>query len=110
MRLIAEIDDCTLGFCDQPDPDKSTYGERRAARAVIFDAAGKVALLHTERLGYWKLPGGGIEEGEDWQQALLREALEEIGYPVKLRPVDPLMLIEWRGQPEYWRTGALSRN
>lgn len=104
MRLIAEIDDFALGLCDRPDPDKSSYGERHAARAVIFDGQGRIALLHSARLGYWKLPGGGIEDGEDWQQALLREALEETGYPVMLRAVPPLMLIEWRAQPEYWRT------
>jgi 8-oxo-dGTP pyrophosphatase MutT (NUDIX family) len=57
---------------------------RRAARAVVTDAQGRVALLHVSRQNYHKLPGGGIDEGEDIATALERELLEEIGCQAKV--------------------------
>jgi 8-oxo-dGTP diphosphatase len=67
------------------NPEKVTneevlsYNKREAARAVIFDAEGKVALLHVTRDKYYKLPGGGIEAGESKEDAVKRECLEEVG-------------------------------
>jgi ADP-ribose pyrophosphatase YjhB (NUDIX family) len=58
----------------------ATYDRRTAARAVVLDQEGKVALCHaTKKGGYYKLPGGGVEEGEDERAALDRECEEEIG-------------------------------
>jgi 8-oxo-dGTP pyrophosphatase MutT (NUDIX family) len=55
------------------------YGKRRAVRAVLFDKNGRVALLHGRVQDYYKLPGGGIDEGEEVLGALARELLEEVG-------------------------------
>ena len=55
------------------------YKTREASRAVVIDEDGKIALLHVSNEHYYKLPGGGIEEGEDKMKALERECLEEIG-------------------------------
>lgn len=55
------------------------YSVREAARAVVTDAEGAIALLHVVNEQYYKLPGGGIEDGEDRIRALVRECLEEIG-------------------------------
>ena len=55
------------------------YSLREAARAVVFDSENNVALLHSTVNKYYKLPGGGIESGEDPILALKRECLEEIG-------------------------------
>ena len=57
---------------------------REAARAIVFDGDGNVALLHATKNNYYKLPGGGIEEGEDNEAALKRECLEEIGCKVEI--------------------------
>jgi ADP-ribose pyrophosphatase YjhB (NUDIX family) len=57
----------------------ATYTVRSAARAVVFDSVGRIALLHVTRHGYYKLPGDGIEPGEDIVEALTRECREEIG-------------------------------
>ena len=57
----------------------ATYTVRPAARAVVFDTDGRIALLYVAKQGYYKLPGGGIEAGEDILAALERECREEIG-------------------------------
>jgi 8-oxo-dGTP diphosphatase len=61
---------------------RKDYRHREAARAVVFDDDGRVALLHVTKYGYHKLPGGGVEEGEDVITALKREVLEEVGCKV----------------------------
>lgn len=61
-----------------------TYNLRNAARAVVIDQDNLVALLHVSRDGYYKLPGGGVEEGEDLLVALGRECLEEIGCDIEV--------------------------
>ncbi|MDP3948543.1 MAG: NUDIX domain-containing protein [bacterium] len=60
------------------------YSVRKAARAVVFDKDKNVALLHVSRFGYYKLPGGGLEEGEDIETALRRECQEEIGCEIEV--------------------------
>lgn len=35
--------------------------------------------------GSWGFPGGGVEPNESWEQATLRECLEETGWQVALR-------------------------
>jgi 8-oxo-dGTP diphosphatase len=57
--------------------------ERHAARAIVFKA-GKVALLHARRDRYYKLPGGGVEDGEDILETLEREILEEVGAQIEV--------------------------
>ncbi len=63
------------------EDEVKTYRMRNAARAIVTDETGNVALLHIKD-GYYKLPGGGIEEGEDKITALRRECEEEIGCDV----------------------------
>lgn len=64
---------------EAPDVDSSKFRRREAARAVVTDNAGKIALLRVGLYDYHKLPGGGVDEGEDIPTALERELLEEIG-------------------------------
>lgn len=59
--------------------------ERRAARAVLLDPAGRVLLLRgrdpalPEAPSWWFTPGGGIRPGEEPLGALRRECWEELG-------------------------------
>ena len=55
------------------------FRPRTAVRAIVFDKDNKIGLLNVTKHGYYKLPGGGIKEGEDKITALKRECLEEIG-------------------------------
>ena len=61
------------------DASVAGFSLRRAARAVVRDAQGRVALLHVSKCSYYKLPGGGLEGDEDVARALARECREEIG-------------------------------
>jgi 8-oxo-dGTP diphosphatase len=56
------------------------YVPRRVASAIIFEQ-GRLAVVHVRREGdnRFFLPGGGIDEGETAEQALLREIVEECG-------------------------------
>ena len=75
------------------------YRTRKAARAVVFDDDGNVALLYVSKHGYYKLPGGGVENGEDFEEALKRECLEEIGCDVEI--IEPIgKIVEYRHFPD----------
>ncbi len=62
----------------------STYKIRQAARAIVFDADNKVALLYIAKHDYYELPGGGVEEDETIEEACIRECKEEIGCNVEI--------------------------
>ncbi|MFG1623327.1 NUDIX domain-containing protein [Kribbella sp. NPDC049227] len=52
--------------------------ERTAVRGVLF--RGRELLLLASRHGDYKFPGGGVEPGESFADALQREFHEECGY------------------------------
>lgn len=58
------------------------YRVREASRAVVVDDKGLIAMVYVTRENYYKIPGGGIEKGEDKIVALKRECIEEIGCDV----------------------------
>ncbi len=53
--------------------------ERLGARAVMINDNSEIALMHVSNWNYYKLPGGGVEEGESLEEALRRELHEETG-------------------------------
>lgn len=80
------------------------FGLRRAARAVVTDDSGRVALLYVGAHGYHKLPGGGVEPGEDILQAVEREVLEEVGCRAELLS-EVGEIIEYRSE---WKLKQIS--
>lgn len=66
---------------------------RIAAYAVITDEDGRMLLprLTADFNHRWTLPGGGIDPGEDPNDAVVREVFEESGYEVA---VDELLGID----------------
>lgn len=80
MRTIANHDQHELGFTSSKDEE--IHFTRKAARAVITNSQGQIAVMHFTTTGAYKLPGGGIDEGEAVEDALLREVREETGWKV----------------------------
>ena len=60
------------------------FRTREAVRAVVYDKDGKIAVLNVSKQNYYKLPGGGVEEGENVYNALKRECREELGYNIEI--------------------------
>ena len=55
---------------------------RQSSRAVVLDERERVLLYRFVSPGgssFWGLPGGGLETGESWEDAMRRELREEIG-------------------------------
>ena len=73
------------------DPDLPEI-YRLSVRGIIF-LDGKLLMIEDD-FGEVKLPGGGIDEGEDDYQALIREVKEETGYNVVKESVVPFGEIE----------------
>jgi len=67
--------DKKLGFSKRPNLPVTL---RTAVRAVIKQD-GKLLLLKSNK-GDCKLPGGGVDPNENFEQALIREVAEETGY------------------------------
>jgi 8-oxo-dGTP pyrophosphatase MutT (NUDIX family) len=68
--------------------------ERDAVRVVLTDGGGRVLLFHVLTPdqapdGWWELPGGGIDPGESYLEAAVREIREETGLRLDPGQVSP---------------------
>lgn len=74
MRILQEF--------DRHDYDPALPRHvRRAVRGIIVRDK-KLLLVHSDKYGEYKFPGGGVEEGESRTAALIREVREETGLSV----------------------------
>ena len=67
--------------------DSETYKNLKSkysTRTVLLDEDGKVAIINVTKHGYYKIPGGGIEENEQIEDAARREVREESGCDCEL--------------------------
>ena len=74
MRLLFQI--------DTRDYDLSGVAFIRHSARCINIKNGLVAMVHSIKYDYYKFPGGGIEEGESEEDAMIRETQEEAGLVV----------------------------
>jgi 8-oxo-dGTP diphosphatase len=90
---------------------------RRAVRAIVVDSEERVALVRFEfpdRI-VWAAPGGGIEDGESEDAALVRELDEELGLTLSEDELGPVVwtrthvvrMGRWDGQTERYRLQRL---
>ncbi|GKU78806.1 NUDIX hydrolase [Paenibacillus sp. L3-i20] len=102
MELLKEIYERDLHLSER-DSSSRRHGNRfwfsRAVRGIIFNEKYELALIHMHSDQYYKLPGGGIEAGEEMEAALHREALEEMGATVELTD-EVGLIIEYRDEQE----------
>lgn len=66
------------------EEDASDWRHRKAVRAVVFDDKNRIGLLYVKSKNYYKLPGGGMEDGENIKTALERECDEELGIKIEM--------------------------
>jgi len=104
-------------------PDRETLAYRPCAGVLLFNRVGEVFVARridtvgTALAQAWQMPQGGIDKGEDPEQAALRELAEETGVSsaeVVGRTADWLpydfpdeilanaSLGKWRGQKQLW--------
>lgn len=95
MELLLEIREEDLGI--EKTELSGPMELRRAARAVIFNDKDEVALVDVSRKGYHKIPGGGVEDGEELEEALEREAMEEAGVKIEVER-ELGMTVEYRNR------------
>jgi len=76
MRILQTIKDGEI---------EKNFKERNAVRAVLFDSNRNIPLLFVSKYNYHKLPGGGIESGENKSEALIREVREEVGAQINIK-------------------------
>jgi 8-oxo-dGTP diphosphatase len=67
--------------------------QTKGSSCVVINEREEVLLVLRQDFRIWALPGGGVEPDETWEQAAVREALEETGYQVEIK--------QYIG--EYWR-------
>jgi 8-oxo-dGTP pyrophosphatase MutT (NUDIX family) len=91
------------------DPQALPTIRRTAVRLVVLDAEGRVLLLHVRDLSnpasgeLWELPGGGMDPGETFAQAAVRELLEETGLEIDAACVEAP---RWRRDVSYVYRGV----
>jgi len=101
MKLLKELFENEL-LPGERGNSKQSYHIRHASRTVIIDQDNKTPLIHTKN--WFKIPGGGIDSGENIEEAAIREAQEESGCQIEI--IDDLgLIIEYR---DSWKQVQLS--
>src|SRR3989338_8691847 len=64
-------------YYEDKDPNQDLEGKILQAVHGFCFYKDSIVVVYAENKGYWTLPGGGIEPGETYQEAVIREVKEE---------------------------------
>lgn len=92
MRLLKTAFHPDVSPVDITPESELTLVVRHAARGIVVEGE-NILLLYTERYRDYSLPGGGIDEGENFVEALKRELREETGAK-NVRNIKPFVRYE----------------
>ncbi len=84
----------TLKTLDRKDYNPTSEVTTRIASRAIIMNNNKIAMIKCEKHGYYKFPGGGINQGESLTEALMRETREETGLIIKEKTIKPICYIK----------------
>lgn len=88
MKRIAYLTDMDI----LGTPGLSAAKPRLTARAIVLSPDNHCAVMYAAKFGIHTLPGGGVEEGETIDEALVREITEETGCTIE--SYEPLGYVE----------------
>lgn len=71
-----------LFVIDLKDYDENWERSLRPTVRAIIKKDDQLAMVYNQKYDYYAFPGGGVEEGESFHQALIREVKEETGLDV----------------------------
>lgn len=81
MELIAKITDEDIG---EKMVEMNNPFHRKASRGIVLDSEDNMAVFYKKNKNQYKLPGGGLEDNETFEEAFIREVKEEVGCEVKI--------------------------
>ena len=67
---------------DSPALEPKEYTSRPTAKGIVLDEKGRIAFISNGEHSLF--PGGGVEEDETYEEAFVRECMEEIGCSVDI--------------------------
>ncbi len=59
------------------DPNENLEGKMLQGVHGLCFCDNKIVIVYAKEKGYWTFPGGGMEPGETYQEAVIREVREE---------------------------------
>jgi len=75
----------------------SEHQSLRAASYLVLKDGGQVLLMKRKNTGfkdgYWSLVAGHVDRGENFREAMVREAKEEAGIEIKKKNMEPFSVM-----------------
>jgi 8-oxo-dGTP diphosphatase len=65
-------------------PTQSARARFRIGVFAVIERDGRYLLARRRDIGWWNLPGGGLEAGETVDEGLVREVREEVGVEIEI--------------------------